>query len=66
MSSKTTFKIRRIWNMLCRQGPSIIDPLGNGSPALHIYNQKVSLIEESQEVGMKWGLGRSTSFHTSM
>ena len=38
----------------------IFDPLGNGSPVLHIDNQKVSRLEESQEVGMKWGLGMST------
>ena len=44
----------------------IFDPLGNGSPVLHIDNQKVSRLKESQEVEMKWGLGRSTSFHISM
>ncbi len=48
----------------CRidKSPLIFDPLDNGSPVLHIDNQKVSLIEESQEVGMKRGLGRSASF----
>ena len=44
----------------------IFDPLDNRNPSLLINYQKVSLLEESQEVGMKWGLGRSTSFHTSM
>ncbi len=40
----------------------IFDPLDNGSPILHIDNQKVSLLKEIQEVEMKWGLGRSASF----
>ena len=57
MSPKTTFKIRRIWNMLCRQGPLIFDPLGNDNPALHIYNQKVSRLDECQEAGSEGGLG---------
>ncbi len=48
------------------QGLLIFDPLDNRNLALRINYQKVSLLEESQEVGMKWGLGRSTSFHTSM
>ena len=48
------------------QGLLIFDPLDNRNLALLINYQKVSLLEESQEVGMKWGLGRSTSFHTSM
>ena len=48
------------------QGLLIFDPLGNGNLALRINYQKVSRLKESQEVGMKWGLGRSTSFHTSM
>ena len=48
------------------QSPSIFDPLDNRNPSLLINYQKVSLLEESQEVGMKWGLGMSTSFHTSM
>ena len=48
------------------QGLLIFDPLDNRNPSLLINYQKVSLLEESQEVGMKWGLGRSTSFHTSM
>ena len=52
--------------MLCRQGPSIIDPLGNGSPALHIGNQKVSRIDECQEAGSEGGLGRSDSLYTGM
>ena len=44
----------------CRmdKSPLIFDPLGNGSPILHIDNQKVSQLKESQEVEMKWGLGR--------
>ncbi len=48
------------------QGLLIFDPLDNRNPSLLINYQKVSLLEESQEVGMKWGLGRSTSFHISM
>ena len=48
------------------QSPLIFDPLDNRNLALRINYQKVSLLEESQEVGMKRGLGRSTSFHTSM
>ena len=48
------------------QGLLIFDPLDNRNLALRINYQKVSLLEESQEVGMKRGLGRSTSFHTSM
>ena len=48
------------------QSPLIFYPLDNRNPSLLINYQKVSLLEESQEVGMKWGLGRSASFHTSM
>ena len=48
------------------QGLLIFDPLGNGSPVLHIDNQKVSRLKEIQEVEMKWGLGRSVSLYTSM
>ena len=48
------------------QGLLIFDPLDNRNLALLINYQKVSLLEESQEAGMKWGLGRSSSFHTSM
>ena len=48
------------------QGLLIFDPLDNRNPSLLINYQKVSPLEESQEVGMKWGLGRSTSFHISM
>ena len=48
------------------QSPLIFDPLDNRNPSLLINYQKVSLLQESQEVGMKWGLGRSTSFHTNM
>ena len=37
----------------CRmdQSPLIFDPLGNGSPVLHIDNQKVSRLNECQEAG---------------
>ena len=37
----------------CRmdKSPLIFDTLGNGSPALHINNQKVSRIDEYQEAG---------------
>ena len=48
------------------QSPLIFDPLDNRNLALRINYQKVSLLEESQEVGMERGLGRSASFHTSM
>ena len=41
------------------QGLLIFDPLDNRDPSLLANYQKVSLLEESQEVGMKWGLGRS-------
>ena len=41
------------------QSPLIFDPLDNRNPSLLINYQKVSLLEESQEVSMKWGLGRS-------
>ena len=41
------------------QGLLIFDPLGNGNLALRINYQKGSRLNESQEVGMKWGLGRS-------
>ena len=37
------------------QSPSIFDPLDNRNPPLLVNYQKVSLLEESQEVGMKWG-----------
>ena len=33
------------------QGLLIFDPLGNGSPVLHIDNQKVSQLNECQEAG---------------
>ena len=33
------------------QSPLIFDPLGNGSPALHIDNQKVNRIDKCQEAG---------------
>ena len=48
------------------QGLLIFDPLDNRNHSLLINYQKVSLLEESQEVGMKWGLGRSASFYTNM
>ena len=48
------------------QSPLIFDPLDNRDLALLVNYQKVSLLEESQEVGMKWGLDRSASFYTSM
>ena len=48
------------------QGLLIFDPLDSRNLVLHINNQKVSRLKESQEVAMKWGLGRSTSFHTNM
>ena len=37
----------------------IFDPLDNRNPALRINYQRVSWLKESQEVSMKWGLGRS-------
>ena len=39
--------------------PLVFDPLGNGNLALRINYQKVSRLNESQEVASKWGLGRS-------
>ena len=48
------------------QGLLIFDPLDNRNPTLLINYQKVSLLEESQEVGMKRGLGRCISLYTSM
>ena len=48
------------------QGLLIFDPLDNRNLALLVNYQKVSLLEESQEVGMKWGLGRSASPYISM
>ena len=39
--------------------PLIFDPLGNLNSALRINYQKVSRLNESQEVASKWGLGRS-------
>ncbi len=44
------------------QSPLIFDPLDNRNLALLVNYQKVSLLEESQEVGMKWSLDRSASF----
>ena len=48
------------------QGLLIFDPLDKRNLALLVNYQKVSLLEESQEVGMKRGLGRSASLHISM
>ena len=48
------------------QGLLIFDPLDNCNPTLRINYQKVSLLKESREVGMKWGLGRSASLLISM
>ena len=48
------------------QSPLIFDPLDNRNLVLLVNYQKVSLLEESQEVGMKRGLGRSASLHISM
>ena len=48
------------------QSPFIFDPLDKRDPSLLVNYQKVSLLEESQEVGMKWGLGRSVSLYISM
>ena len=48
------------------QSPLIFDPLDNRNPSLLVNYQKVSPLEESQEVGMKWGLGRSASPYICM
>ena len=48
------------------QGLLIFDPLDNRNPSSLINYQKVSLLEESQEVGMKWGLGRSSWLYAGM
>ena len=48
------------------QGLLIFDPLDNRNPSLLINYQKVSLLEESQEVGMKRGLGRSAWLYAGM
>ena len=48
------------------QGLLIFDPLDNRNPTLRVNYQKVSLLEEIQEVATKWGLGRSASLLTSM
>ena len=48
------------------QGLLIFDPLDNRNPTLRINYQKVSRLKESQEVGMKRGLGRCVSLYTSM
>ena len=48
------------------QGLLISDPLDNRNPSLLINYQKVSIVEESQEVGMKRGLGRSAWLLISM
>ena len=41
------------------QGLLIFDPLDNRDPSLLTNYQKVSRLNESQEVASKWGLGRS-------
>ena len=41
------------------QDPLVFDPLDNRNLVLRINYQKVSRLNESQEVAMKWGLGRS-------
>ena len=48
------------------QGLLIFDPLDNRNPTLRINYQKVSLLKESQEVAMKWGLGRSAWLYAGM
>ena len=48
------------------QGLLIFDPLDNRNPSLLINYQKVSLLEESQEVGMKRGLDRSAWLYVGM
>ena len=48
------------------QSPLIFDPLDNRNLALRINYQKVSLLEESQEVATKLGLGRSALLLISM
>ena len=48
------------------QGLLIFDPLDNRNPTLRINYQKVSRLKESQEVGMKRGLGRSAWLLISM
>ena len=39
--------------------PIVFDPLGNGNLVLRINYQKVSQLNEIQEVASKWGLSRS-------
>ena len=41
------------------QGLLIFDPLDNRNLVLRINYQKISRLNESQEVASKWGLGRS-------
>ena len=48
------------------QGLLIFDPLDNRNPTLRINYQKVSWLKESQEVAMKWGLGRSAWLYACM
>ena len=48
------------------QGLLIFDPLDNRNPTLRVNYQKVSLLEESQEVATKWGLGRSAWLYAGM
>ena len=48
------------------QGLLIFDPLDNRNPTLRINYQKVIRLKESQEVAMKWGLGRSAWLYAGM
>ena len=48
------------------QGLLIFGPLDNRNPTLRVNYQKVSLLEESQEVATKWGLGRSVWLYAGM
>ena len=48
------------------QGLLIFDPLDNRNPTLRVNYQKVSLLEESQEVVIKWGLDRSAWLYAGM
>ena len=48
------------------QGLLIFDPLDNRNPTLRVNYQKFSRLKESQEVGMKRGLGRSAWLYAGM
>ncbi len=56
--ARQTIRNRGVVNVIGRK-PLVFDPLGNLNSALRINNQKVSRLNESQEVASKWGLGRS-------